>query len=177
MGTHQPQHSLCCNSLSPNADHQFMWANSKSILPYNPDKQPALPSRRGTWFHSWLAALREAKAESEHPCNLFKLLDSIDPALASTGSNSSRSEEGGLGELVGRKVLKYFPSGGFEGVVTRYDEKPGFFHVVYEDGDSEDFTLDELQEVTMLFLSLNQLLWVLCLCKGTNQVASDAVVA
>ncbi len=95
-------------------------------------------------------AFREAQAEEKHPGSAFRLLDSVDPALACTVPNSSRSEEGGMGELVGRKVLKYFPTGGFQGVVSRYDEKDGFFRVVYEDDDSEDFTLDELLEVTIL---------------------------
>ena len=48
---------------------------------------------------------------------------------------------------VGRKVLKRFSEGTFEGVVTACEREAGtnklLCHVVYSDGDSEDLYLAE----------------------------------
>ena len=51
-------------------------------------------------------------------------------------------------DYVGREVAKSFGAlGTFRGTVTRYDGRTRFFRVVYEDGDEEDFILDELTQL------------------------------
>jgi len=54
----------------------------------------------------------------------------------------------GLGEwFVGRDVQKLFMGRYYSGKVTEYDKESGWYHVEYEDGDSEDLDWPELKEV------------------------------
>ena len=49
--------------------------------------------------------------------------------------------------LVGLPVLKVFAEGLFRGKVTNYDEKYGYYKVVYEDGDVEELEWLELRSI------------------------------
>ena len=59
----------------------------------------------------------------------------------------SKGEEERAYELVGKPVRKQFDGAYFHGVVDGYDETVGWYHVSYEDGDEEELTLQEVQEV------------------------------
>ena len=48
--------------------------------------------------------------------------------------------------LEGRKVRKWFGDRFYDGSVTKIDE---YYHVVYDDGDQEDVTLDELVDIIL----------------------------
>lgn len=50
-------------------------------------------------------------------------------------------------EWVGKPVRKLFDGAYFHGVVDGYDEAVGWYHVSYEDGDEEELTLQEVEEV------------------------------
>lgn len=61
-----------------------------------------------------------------------------------------RTKEGDGGrayEVVGKAVRKRFGDAYFHGVVDGYDEAVGWYHVSYEDGDEEELTLQEVEEV------------------------------
>ncbi|KAI8566972.1 hypothetical protein RHMOL_Rhmol02G0084600 [Rhododendron molle] len=50
-----------------------------------------------------------------------------------------------MAELVGKTVKKEFKGFGFfNGVVNSFDPSPGFFEILYEDGDSEDLEFQEM---------------------------------
>ncbi|GMH23103.1 hypothetical protein Nepgr_024946 [Nepenthes gracilis] len=76
-----------------------------------------------------------------------------DVSLSGDGDNAiqTRAEtprNEAFGEwLEGREVRKDFGGKCFSGTVTDYDSESGWFHVVYEDGDSEDLEWQELEEV------------------------------
>ncbi|KAH0655102.1 hypothetical protein KY290_030904 [Solanum tuberosum] len=54
----------------------------------------------------------------------------------------------GFGQLFeGREVRKLFEYKYYNGKVTKYDEKTGWFRVKYEDVDNEDLKWHELKEV------------------------------
>ncbi|CAI9783217.1 unnamed protein product [Fraxinus pennsylvanica] len=56
----------------------------------------------------------------------------------------------GFGEwLEGREVQKLFGEQLFNGKVIEFDKEMGWYRVVYEDGDFEDLTWGELQEVLL----------------------------
>ncbi|XRA97903.1 histone-lysine N-methyltransferase, H3 lysine-9 specific [Pycnococcus provasolii] len=50
--------------------------------------------------------------------------------------------------FIGRRVAKTFGKHGtFFGKVNAYDEKKKWFHVVYDDGDEEEYTIKEIEEI------------------------------
>ncbi|CAA3019725.1 Hypothetical predicted protein [Olea europaea subsp. europaea] len=56
----------------------------------------------------------------------------------------------GFGEwLEGREVQKLFGEQFYNGKVIEFDKEMGWYRVVYEDGDFEDLTWGELQEVLL----------------------------
>eukprot|EP00978_Attheya_sp_CCMP212_P017880 scaffold48175_cov41-Attheya_sp.AAC.1 len=47
---------------------------------------------------------------------------------------------------IGTRVTKLFDGIPFDGSITSYDPLHEYYHVNYDDGDSEDFTLAECQK-------------------------------
>ena len=52
-----------------------------------------------------------------------------------------------IGTIVRRKFGNHY----FEGEITAYDSKEGFYHVVYLDGDQEDMDYSEVKQYKNLF--------------------------
>ena len=48
--------------------------------------------------------------------------------------------------LVGRRVRKWFQNQFFEGTLTKTED---YYHIVYDDGDHEDVSLDELVDILL----------------------------
>ena len=65
-------------------------------------------------------------------------------------SGSSEDEDTNL-EYIGQKVAKYFDDELFVGTIKSYLHKLGYWWVKYDDGDSEEFELYEVQQGIKLF--------------------------
>lgn len=66
----------------------------------------------------------------------------------STGAEAETTAHPVFAEwMIGRAVEKLFRKQIYTGTVTTYDKSAGWFRVVYVDGDFEDLTWHELQEI------------------------------
>ena len=48
---------------------------------------------------------------------------------------------------VGTKIFKVFNDVEYKGTVTGYDHKRKLYHILYEDGDAEDFYHNEVRDL------------------------------
>lgn len=81
------------------------------------------------------------------------------------------SEYFGQGEwLKGREVLKKFGRKYYRGKVHKYDSKTNWYEIIYEDGDSEEMELRDLQTVLVpLDIRSSLRTWLLKLTKSEKR--------
>jgi hypothetical protein len=74
--------------------------------------------------------------------NQTKLRDTISKG----GTDTTKQKTTEMIHPIGTTVRRKFGNHYFEGEITAYDSKEGFYHVVYLDGDQEDMDDNKVQQ-------------------------------
>ena len=132
------------------------WGDGPNACPFCCDREsPAY--KKGTPFGYYI--ISKAAKESGYKASRLTYEDEEEEEVASDVDADEEDEEDeeevesdaydddSANDLVGSPVRKEFEEGVFGGTVQSYNGRTRFYHVWYDDGDSEDLTLAELRKI------------------------------
>jgi hypothetical protein len=99
---------------------------------------------------SWLQKRRRKRKcrTSSQPNHLEKPLSArTKPSATITPQRGSAAAASAAASLLGRQVRKRFGARWFHGYVVEFDHTDGYWLVIYSDGDTEEYTTDELHVI------------------------------
>ena len=76
---------------------------------------------------------------------------SITSAKDSSVTNKAKASNASINKHIDARVAKIFDDGLFFGTITKYDGNANFWFVLYDDGDSEQFDLRDLNKALRLY--------------------------